>query len=297
MIRYLSYCCLRFLYNSLTQAHRCSSMSLSIILVFLSNSVFAQDTLDLKLSGLVDVDGHDELYGYVIDIQIVDSLVFGYSLMSGEHIPPTKSKITGTYSSLNELLTFKETELAKKEASESSDEFCFLHTSLAPTFRNNIKTFTGSFIGYLADGSECARGKVDLITEEEVNNAMKTISKSKKKTTKINLSDNEQFQITGANKNLIIELWDAGIYDGDIVSLFVNKIKVVDHLTLTKERKIIPVELLSGHNKIVLKAENKGRYNPNSSKIKISSIEGVYEITNTVKENNKTIITIICNDF
>jgi len=52
---------------------------------------------------------------------------------------------------------------------------------------------------------------------------------------------------------------------------------------------------LSGLNKIVLKAENKGRYNPNSSKIKINGIENIYEITNTVKENNKTIVTIMCN--
>jgi len=270
-------------------------MRLSIILVFISNLLFAQDTLDLKLSGLVDVDGHDELYEYAVDIQIVDSVVFGYSLMSGEHIPATKSKITGSYNPLNELLEIKEIEVVTKEASGNSDEFCFLHSSLSPSFRNNIKTFTGSFIGYLADGSQCATGQVDLLAEEEIRNAMKTISRSKKETTKINLSDNEEFDIIVNDENLIIELWDAGIYDGDIVSLFVNKIKVVDNLTLTKERKIIPVKLLSGLNKIVLKAENKGRYNPNSSKIKINGIENIYEITNTVKENNKTIVTIMCN--
>jgi len=278
--------------DGIVQLHR-NSMRLSIVLVFISNLLFAQDTLDLKLSGLVDVD--DERYGYVIDIQIVDSVVFGYSLMTGEHMPATKSKITGSYNPLNEFLAIKEVEVVTKEVSGSSDEFCFLHSSLSPAFRNNMKTFTGSFIGYLADGSQCATGQVDLLAEEEIRNAMKTISRSKKETTKINLSDHEEFDIIVNDENLIIELWDAGIYDGDIVSLFVNKIKVVDNLTLTKERKIIPVKLLSGLNKIVLKAENRGRYHPNSSKIKINGIENIYEITNTIKENNKTIITVMCN--
>jgi len=48
---------------------------------------------------------------------------------------------------------------------------------------------------------------------------------------------------------------------------------------------------------LFFKAENKGRYNSNSSKIKINGVDHAYEITNTVKENNKTIITIMGINF
>ena len=61
-----------------------------------------------------------------------------------------------------------------------------------------------------------------------------------------------------------LAVWDNGIVDGDIISLFLNGERILHNHRVNKARYSIPVKVLPGENLLILHAENLGDLPPNT---------------------------------
>ena len=73
------------------------------------------------------------------------------------------------------------------------------------------------------------------------------------------------------NRKIKLKLWDSQVEDGDIISVFVNEAKVVDHLRLRLKPQEFDIELPPGkEHYITIFADDFGKAEPNSAMISIN---------------------------
>lgn len=88
-----------------------------------------------------------------------------------------------------------------------------------------------------------------------------------------------------------ITFWDNSILDGDIISVYLNEIKILNNHKLTKEKKKIELKLKDGINVLSIYAHNLGEIPPNTIGV-IRNIKGkkTHYTFRSDKYNNATII-------
>lgn len=70
---------------------------------------------------------------------------------------------------------------------------------------------------------------------------------------------------------LTIELWDEQVEDGDVISLYVNDVKVIKNISVKKRVKKFNITLQPGPNRILFFAENLGLIAPNTAALRIQA--------------------------
>jgi hypothetical protein len=84
--------------------------------------------------------------------------------------------------------------------------------------------------------------------------------------------------IETGSKNVTFNVWDSGVVDGDIVTLVVNGVVVLDTFTLLGTEHSIPVTLPNlGYNYVLLFAHNEGSLTPNTAALSITDSDGNVE--------------------
>ncbi len=81
------------------------------------------------------------------------------------------------------------------------------------------------------------------------------------------------------NREIRVKIWDSQLEDGDIVSIFVDEKRVVDHITLTKKPREYKITLPPGKKEYYLTvfADSFGQSEPNTARVVIN--DGVQEQT------------------
>jgi hypothetical protein len=81
------------------------------------------------------------------------------------------------------------------------------------------------------------------------------------------------------NKSIKVRIWDSQLEDGDVISVFLDDKKIIDHLKLTVKPKDFTVELPNGKNEFYLTvySDDFGKSEPNTAMVRI--IDGNKEQT------------------
>ena len=133
----------------------------------------------------------------------------------------------------------------------------------------------GYIEGYTMETGACASGKLYL---------EKPILSPEKLAKKTDLTVYEVRQERAVRVGRIIEVkspdikikvWDNGIVDGDVLSLFLNGKKLFDQLRVTKNKRGINVKLQEDTNLLILHADDLGDIQPNT--VAVSIDDGVRE--------------------
>ena len=82
---------------------------------------------------------------------------------------------------------------------------------------------------------------------------------------------------------ITLTIWDDQKLDGDSISLFLNGNPILENYALTKELKVIELNLVEGNNDIIMKALNLGSIPPNTAKIMVD--DGLVKRTMILKSN------------
>ncbi|MEY4876031.1 MAG: hypothetical protein RL708_1180 [Bacteroidota bacterium] len=94
--------------------------------------------------------------------------------------------------------------------------------------------------------------------------------------------------VTTKSTKSTIAVYDHGIVDGDEISLYVNDILMIEHYTLTAEKKVFEINLQPhSENRIVLVAHNVGTQPPNTTSL-ILTLDGKskrYDLNNDLKKS------------
>lgn len=168
------------------------------------------------------------------------------------------------------------TELAVSKRTQADWKWCLKSADL----QGNTDQLTGLWEGYIegktkANGA-CAPGSLELNPVRQTLEQQETvapIAAQYQAEQKRNVRVDRVIKVK--SDRVRIRVWDNGIVDGDILSLFLNGRRIVKEYRVNKRKWSIPVEIIQGENLLILHAEDLGDISPNT--VAVSIDDGVDE--------------------
>ena len=262
----------------------------------ISNGAFASDTL--YFAGKIKVS-KSLSYKYYLRFTInIKNQLTGYSLSDPGGLNETKTRITGTYDSLNKIIKFEESNILRSRVDLKKNDLCFVSASLILKNTKLVETLSGKFKGFGADRTtQCANGEIQLINTDRAKAILEKIANkednpevihsdknTKNKLIKIDDEKGKEFEITGNSIKLTI--WDNGQVDGDRISIMLNGKYLLENYSTVAAPKMIET-LLSGNISDTIKiiALNEGTLPPNTAAIIIETPFEKYKILTQANTN------------
>ena len=107
------------------------------------------------------------------------------------------------------------------------------------------------------------------------------------------LKEGENTSVFWNSNKLVLEIWDAGKEDGDIVSIYVDGKLVLDKFMISHETKRIEVELLNKLTEFRIEAMNIGDISPNSANIKLFDSNKEIDLFTDLSYRKSTTISVV----
>ncbi len=234
-----------------------------LTLFFLPTLTLAQTNTKYEFVGTLQLS-NNELISYKINFtDIGKGKIEGSSITDIYGDDRTKSIIKGSINFSEQKISFTETSNLSTKSNAKENEFCYLTIKNAKFKTVRGKTILqGKFTGKLPDGTYCANGSVFLVSssylQEIENNYLNPdkiknadtlnlirdkISTLKQRAEKNTLKSNEVLNVNWQSNEIILEVWDGEQEDLDEISVFINDKKIVDKLTLRRQKKVFIIPL------------------------------------------------------
>lgn len=285
-----------------------------ILLTLIPLVTFSQSLKNYDFIGTLVLE-NNALITYRIQFDINNSNISGFSYTDLNGNDETKSKLIGTYNEKENKIFIEETDIIYTKSKELKDIFCFLKIDANIKLSENKNEIKGNFIGvYNSEQKDtCATGKILLVSLKDafrkIDKVAKKISKIKKidsitknKFTKQNLinqigtntlKSEEILNVFWKSNKLIIEIWDNGKEDGDLISLTFNKKTIFRKHEVKKDKIIIELDLVEGINLIEILANNNGTIFPNTAKVILIDGDVQHTISSSLEAGKSSTIKII----
>ncbi|MCB0639083.1 MAG: hypothetical protein KDC54_20780, partial [Lewinella sp.] len=172
------------------------------------------------------------------------------------------------------------TEYQVQERTDPDWKWCLKSLELVLARKDEQHQLTGDWEGYLEDKDPttgaCAPGRLFLSKPVLTRTVIEEITPQ---TSQYTESTGREVQVDRVlrvrSESLRIKVWDNGIVDGDIVTLFLNGERIVEQYRVSKRKWSIPVDVHAGENLLILHAEDLGDISPNT--VAVSIDDGVEE--------------------
>jgi hypothetical protein len=238
--------------------------------------------------GAVELDDSTLIMDLELNFKVDKDSLKGYSLMNKNTVQESKSSIEGYINREDNIYTIMEINVITNKPKGDDVSFCLLEMEL----KEEGDKLQGKFIGHLENGDQCASGQITLLKKTVLKELLKKSASTKSNKIKT-LSNTESFTFDTNSKSLQFYIWDAGVQDNDSISILLNDQEVVKMMEITSKMKFFKIRLHKGKNKLVLIAENEGKYKPNTSRILIGTKEGNHQFKYGISKYEK--ITLLIN--
>ena len=257
-------------------------------LLLIPTSIFAQNK-SYEISGILVINGSQSL-PYKLVFNEHNGKITGYSITNAKQKDETKATIEGTLDKYKKQINFKETSILGSRPKNDTDIMCMVNVSLIYKSAKQTVVFNGKFIGKdLKSGKECAKGTISMISyislpnlfenDDKKDTVLQTITKLSEQKTAPAKTDSFSAidEITKGieivydwrSDTVILDLWDGGKVDNDLVSLIFNTDTVLKHYVLKAEKLRLKIALSKNHDidKLFILAENEGAEPPNTANL------------------------------
>lgn len=180
-------------------------------------------------------------------------------------------------------LNLTELKLLINQRPITNEDFCYKEMLLEMIEKNNITHLTGPWSGALATGHGCPPGNVFLKRVDDKNSRFETIpdeifaklreeDKNLVQDSFLNTVFTDPHIINVHSRNVTVEITDNDVMDGDIISVYVNREKVISRLKIKKRqtKQIVKLSPNVHINEMVIFAHNLGDIPPNTCLMKVS---------------------------
>lgn len=273
-------------------------------------SLFSQ--LDHEFIGGIKLND-STVITYLINFSEKDGNVTGYSITDLLGPDETKNIIKGSYDVKTKEFSFKEDDIEYTKSEYLPQDFCYIHFNGKLKISNKSSFIKGRFNGLFKDNQACIDGEIHLVGSEQLylklNKLDQKIAKSKRvdsiTKTKVSLvkmldsiktnslKEGENTSVFWNSNKLVLEIWDAGKEDGDIVSIYVDGKLVLDKFMISHATKTIEVELRNKLTEIRIEAINIGDIAPNTANIKLFDSNKEIDLFTDLSYRKSTTITVV----
>jgi len=244
-------------------------------------AVAQQDSIELT-GTLAMATG--ETFSYRIVARDSGGTFAGYAYTFDE---PLQSKVVirGKVNTQLRKLTFKEVEIVESHSVRTQAYMCLLHAAL----QDNGSTLTGPVTSTENDNTACTPGTLTFSNRNQVANVFASHDKydevvdmgTRKKdpkpapapapaevpTTTDKVTSGVEKSYEWNSDSMVIEIWDGGTFDGDIVTLEFDGSSVLRKFMIDKPHKRIAVPVPPGNHTLRIVAENEGTDPPNTASL------------------------------
>mgnify|MGYP001229190751 CR=1 FL=1 len=240
--------------------------NLFLILLFSITTSFSQN---LEYVGFVIADSvYMDIH---LELTHKKDSVFGITTMNKNTPIESKSHFKGLYNDQLKTYLIKEIDVINSDVYTDSISFCLMDMTL----KKNRKKLSGTFVGNYTNGERCSSGEVELGEVEFLTKKIKVVEKKLDKLYTerkiIDISETKTYNFRTDDEKITFKIWDKGKEDGDIISLFANKVALLKNHIVKKKKEKIVFNLSEGENKIVLRSDDVGKYPPNTALLELST--------------------------
>ncbi|QYJ67173.1 hypothetical protein [Flavobacterium litorale] len=286
---------------------------LSLFFCFITTLLFSQEKYEYF--GAISFGSDTKsVISYRLVFTEIDGKISGYSVtdLTGEH--ETKNLISGSYNKKTKEFTFKEEDILYTKSTINDEMFCFINfTGKVKSVDDNSK-LEGSFKGFFKDNTKCVDGTIQLIGSKKLYKKMHKMNRKIQKSKRFddetkrkanpltlldslkvnNLIKNQNLNVFVKSDTVVLEVWDAGKEDGDIIQLYHNNELVLKDYKITNKKKLITISIQK-ENIFRIIATNEGKYKPNTAMIRLIDNNRNFELMSSLKEGEAATITILKN--
>ncbi|MEL7220171.1 MAG: hypothetical protein AAGJ93_02565 [Bacteroidota bacterium] len=193
---------------------------------------------------------------------------------------------------------FRESQVNKR--TDDQWKWCLKSGELRKTHTAKAYEMTGEWEGYMehktpASGA-CAPGTLFLTKPVLTLDNQAKITPHTDIYTNINQREVKVDRVLHVQSdNIRIKVWDNGIVDGDILTLFLNGQRILNEYRVNKRKWSIPVNILDGENILILHADDLGDISPNTVAVAID--DGVKEQVVILSSNLRESGAILIQPF
>ncbi|MEO5911499.1 MAG: hypothetical protein ABIP95_11470 [Pelobium sp.] len=180
-------------------------------------------------------------------------------------------------------LNLTELKLLINQRPITNEDFCYKEMLLEMIQKDSITHLTGPWSGALVGGHQCPPGDVFLRRVDEKNSGFEAIpeeifvklkeeDKNVVQDSFLNTVFTDPHIINVHSRNVTVEISDYDVKDGDIISVYVNREKVISRLKIKKRptTQIVKLSPKVHVNELVIFAHNLGEIPPNTCLMKVS---------------------------
>lgn len=267
---------------------------------------------DFVLKGSIHVKNGSS-FPYHLVISIKGSQVSGYSVTRLKNGAQPRTPVKGSINKKTQILTFTE---YPNDTGGQDAITCFVHASVSFKQINNKYQIKGFFKGKDHFDVYCGEGTISFHEPAAIDQLLglnlqpgethvgKTVEKAhnyshdavavhqqKKKHVRVvdtthYFEHGKEYEITSGrarqfhwhSDTCILDVYDGGVIDGDIISVLLNADEILTRHVLTKQKHQIKLYLKGKVNTLSIIAENLGKTPPNTANIVLSDGKWHYKI-------------------
>ncbi|PCH54354.1 MAG: hypothetical protein COC22_00380, partial [Flavobacteriaceae bacterium] len=218
------------------------------------------------------------------------------------------------YNKKRKSIILKESKILYTKSKEIEDVFCFININGKIKLKDNKNSIRGSFIGLYKNKDTCSTGgKILLMSVKDAFNKFKKVAKKVSKLKRIDSITKEKFNTTrflneikpntlksnevltvfwNSNK-IILDVWDNGKEDGDLITIKFNNKTVLYKYEVKHKKKRLEFLLQEGKNIFNIIANNNGSIFPNTAKALLKDGKINYVISSNLEAGQTSKINIV----
>lgn len=276
---------------------------LAVVILF-SGFVNAQSTKVMLKGTLLMATGEE--FPYRLELTESNNVITGYSYTYDER-DEAKTVIKGKVDKQAHKLTFKETEIVSSHSVFTKAFMCLLQASLE--YRNG--KLVGPATNKQLDNTSCTEGKLTFTNTSEIE---QLFSSHDPYDVEIRMGEKKKEEpVTAAPKpasvaaeepagtdkitegieksydwlsdSVVVEVWDGGRFDGDIISILFDGKPVLAKYVIGKQKKRFAIKLpATGVHSVAILAEDEGSDPPNTASLALYDGHTKYSV---LAYNNK----------
>ena len=281
-------------------------------LIFFLNYQLLFAQLDHEFIGAVKLND-STVISYLINFSENNGNVTGYSITDLLGPDETKNIIEGKYDAQTKEFSFKENDIEYTKSMYLQQDFCYINFSGKLKISQKSSFIKGRFKGLFENNEECIDGEIHLIGSEQLylklnridekiakSKRIDSVTKSKVSFVKMldslktnSLKEGENTSVFWNSNKLVLEIWDAGKEDGDIVSIYIDGKLVLDKFMISHKTKRLEVDLPNKLTEIRIEAINIGDIAPNTANIKLFDSNKKIDLFTDLSYRKSTMITVV----
>ncbi len=241
----------------------------------------------------------DRDYGFFYELELPAAAGAGTSYIESEDNGGSAThQLTWTFDAQDSTFTLQESDIIRK--TDPRWKWCIKTATLRLRREGGRFVLAGNWSGYIEgftpQTGRCASGTVYL-EKPVITRTFREVEREQSQAYEASEHREVRLQrvVEVQKPDIRIKVWDNGIVDGDIATLFLNGKRILNQYPVTKQKRSILVKLQANDNFLVLHADDLGDIPPNT--VAVSVDDGVREQVIIMSSDLKSSGAILIRQF